>query len=228
MAEHHWPCKCSPSPQTCFCPSAHNGTTQPNAAGFPAALVTRLIGWRIVGELNALPADAPKQYATALEKFEANTVRTPDSCWYWTGQTRDGRYGLFRFRTDGYQVAHRWSYEHFVGPIPDGLTLDHLCRVTMCVNPDHLEPVTLQENILRSDNPPAQNARKTHCIHGHEFTPENTKVAKDGHRACRACSNARNRVRRSARVVCPDCGEDLALVFMARHRRSFHKEGATP
>ena len=69
-------------------------------------------------------------------------------CWDWLGGKSNG-YG--RFWVEGRLVqAHRWAYETMVGPIPEGLTLDHLCRVRYCVNPSHLEPVTLGENIRRS------------------------------------------------------------------------------
>jgi hypothetical protein len=115
-------------------------------------------------------------------------------CWLWTASTYPTGYGhsiLFRL---GY--AHRVSYRLVKGPIPEGMTLDHLCRVPLCVNPDHLEAVTHRVNVLRS--PIAQaaiNARKTHCIHGHEFSPENTYRFGNGrHRTCRACVLNRNRL----------------------------------
>ena len=76
------------------------------------------------------------------------------------------------------------------GPIPEGLTLDHLCRVRACVNPAHLEPVTLRENTLRSPSAPtAINARKTECLRGHAFTPENTWVHRS-RRCCRECKRS--------------------------------------
>jgi hypothetical protein len=86
------------------------------------------------------------------------------------------------------KAAHRLFYEQLVGPIPDGLQLDHLCRVRHCVNPDHLEPVTQTANVLRGIGPTAVNAGKTHCVHGHPFTPDNTYINKQGNRHCRACA----------------------------------------
>jgi hypothetical protein len=126
-------------------------------------------------------------------------------CWLWTASTNKG-YGKFVVSTRVHVEAHRWLYEQLVGPIGPGLQLDHLCRVTRCVNPDHLEPVTQRENMLRGDGPSAVNARKTHCIHGHAFTPENTYVPpkRPNGRDCRECMRRRaaetaRRRRRSGR-----------------------------
>ncbi|NVI88675.1 HNH endonuclease [Actinomadura sp. BRA 177] len=87
-------------------------------------------------------------------------------------------------------LAHRWAYQEFVEEIPDGLTIDHVkawgCTSRACVRPDHLQPVTNGENVLRGTAPTAINARKTHCVNGHEFTPENTRVCQ-GKRNCRTC-----------------------------------------
>jgi hypothetical protein len=90
--------------------------------------------------------------------------------------------------------AHRVTYALVKGPIPAGLQLDHLCRNTSCVNPNHLEAVTTRENTMRSTGLSALNAKKTHCLRGHEFTPENTYVKRgDGARVCRQCAAERTR-----------------------------------
>ena len=124
-----------------------------------------------------------------LERFEAKHDKGP-SCWLWTASTCSG-YGNF---WDGERKisAHRWSYEHYVGPIPEGLQIDHLCGTPLCVNPGHLEPVTHRVNNLRGiTNATAVNARKTHCKHGHEFTEANTLTRRDRNKApsrrCRTC-----------------------------------------
>lgn len=85
-------------------------------------------------------------------------------------------------------MGHRFSYEHFVGPLADGFEIDHLCRNRGCVNPAHLEAVTRLENCRRG-----AYAQKTHCKHGHEFTPDNIYWNRGKHRQCRACSTARKK-----------------------------------
>ena len=121
-------------------------------------------------------------------RFESFVMRT-DGCWHWIGHLRSG-YG--RLMVNGSFIsAHRMSYEHFVGPIPDGLEIDHLCRNRSCVNPDHLEPVTRTENIRRGTSPAARNAVKSHCPRGHEFSGENLLLRnRKNHvgRVCRACN----------------------------------------
>jgi hypothetical protein len=117
-------------------------------------------------------------------------------CWIWDRPCgRGGRYGAIR-RDWKTLSAHRFVYENYKGPIPDGLQLDHLCRVTACVNPDHLEPVTQAENIRRSNAWGGINHRKTHCSRGHTLTPDNLVQSKDGGRRCLICHNARSQRRR--------------------------------
>ena len=113
-------------------------------------------------------------------------------CWVWTGSRHPTGYGQFAAK-GGTKRSHRFAWELLVGEIPHAMTLDHICRNKPCVNPDHMEVVTAQENNLRSGSFSALNARKTHCRHGHEFTPENTYVqynkGKPGRR-CRTCQLA--------------------------------------
>lgn len=107
-------------------------------------------------------------------------VEKTGSCWLWKSTVGRNGYGYFR-TTKRNRLAHRVAYELVVGPIPDGLHLDHLCRVRHCVNPSHLEPVTPGENIRRGEP-----ANRTHCPREHEYTPENTRV-RGGKRHCLAC-----------------------------------------
>lgn len=122
-------------------------------------------------------------------------------CWIWTGCRHASGYGMLNVggRKGRLVRAHRYSYELLVGPIPDGLQLDHLCRVPACVNPDHLEPVTNRENTMRGSNFTAEKARQTHCIRGHEFDAENTYVRPNGTRLCRACGRAASAAYREKR-----------------------------
>jgi hypothetical protein len=119
-----------------------------------------------------------------------------DACWIWPWSRNHKGYGSahFRGKTTG---AHRAAYELLIGPIPDGLVIDHLCRTPACVNPSHMEPVTSRENIMRGECYAAQNARKTHCMHGHELTGENLYVRRDGKRQCIICRREISRRHRS-------------------------------
>ena len=120
-----------------------------------------------------------------LKNFSINK----NNCWIWNGYRR-GRYGsIFAYGKN--HPVHRFSYEMFVGKIPDGLTLDHLCREPFCINPNHLEPVTMRENILRGTSIVAINSQKTHCLRGHFFSQENTYIKRGGQRLCRTCHRAR-------------------------------------
>jgi HNH endonuclease len=135
-------------------------------------------------------------------------LRNPQTeCWEWTGSRNHAGYGVIWYGGSpadggrGYR-AHRVAYELFVGPIPDGLSLDHLCRVKHCVNPEHLEPVTQRENIMRSPVAVAAlQAARTHCIHGHPFAGDNLRIytrRKGVERVCRTCERGRTRTRRAA------------------------------
>jgi hypothetical protein len=109
-------------------------------------------------------------------------------CWIWRGGSfRDG-YGQFHLYERRKVQAHRYAYQLLVGPIPEGLTLDHLCRNRACVNPSHLEPVSVGENVLRGGGPSALHARAVECPHGHPYNSENTYVRYDGRRVCRICN----------------------------------------
>lgn len=131
-----------------------------------------------------------------LDRFAEKIALADQGCIEWIAGTNGVGYGSFRRQGNQKVYAHRWSYEHHVGPIPKGLHLDHLCRNTLCVNPAHLEVVTLAENVRRGFSSPAINARKTHCIKSHPFSAENTYIhPSDGSRHCRECARERDRAR---------------------------------
>jgi hypothetical protein len=129
-------------------------------------------------------------------------------CWVWTGKTNKVT-GYGRISLGGeHEYIHRASYRLHGGTLVEDMTIDHLCHNgdpdcpsdascvhRRCVNPDHLEQVPTGENSLRGNGCFAQNARKTHCSNGHEFTTENTAITKKGYRSCRACGRANSRRR---------------------------------
>lgn len=125
------------------------------------------------------------------EEFFADRYDVSDSgCWEWTSHRNGDGYGVFARRRKT-QYAHRVAYAMFVGPIPKGLTIDHLCRNRGCVNPAHLEPVTAKENVLRSPHTWGGRHRiRTHCPKGHVYDEANTILPRRGGRECLACRRA--------------------------------------
>ena len=122
-------------------------------------------------------------------------------CWLWTGAVNNAGYGQLNVIVNGkrtMRLAHRLTYSALVGPIGEGLALDHLCRVRGCCNPAHLEPVTGRENLLRSTlTVTRRNADKTHCLVGHPFDDRNTYWRPEGGRDCKTCAR-RRRLEREA------------------------------
>jgi hypothetical protein len=118
-------------------------------------------------------------------------------CLIWMGCTTNNGYGRF-----GQRLAHRFAYERYVRPIPPGLTIDHLCRNKRCVNVDHMEAVTLAENIRRRplSGTAAANAAKTRCPMGHPLSGDNLRGGQRiNNRSCKACCTQRARERKQAR-----------------------------
>lgn len=128
-------------------------------------------------------------------------VDKSEDCWIWSAGKDGNGYGvaIVGSRSDGtyrHVKAHRLSYELTVGQIPDGLQVDHLCRVRACVNPAHLEPVTQRENILRGEGASAKAARQTHCKRGHPLSGDNLMHRADANRReCLTCHRDRERSR---------------------------------
>ncbi|WP_205670220.1 HNH endonuclease signature motif containing protein [Amycolatopsis sp. CFH S0078] len=137
-----------------------------------------------------------------LTRFWPKVAKTEGGCWIWLAAKDQGGYG--KFKADRLVQAHRFSYELAKGAIPEGLQLDHLCRVRACVNPEHLEPVTIRVNLLRGETTTARRASQTHCERGHEFTPANTYRKPNGCRNCRECrrdSDRRYYARKTGRAA---------------------------
>ncbi len=149
---------------------------QPTVKGMVFAEFARAVEAQptVEGEMPRWPNENDADYIKSRIEIDAA------GCWIWQLAQR----GTSR-------MAHILSYRTFRGPVPAGLELDHLCRVRSCVNPDHLEAVTPRVNTRRSLSPAARNAVKTHCIHGHEFSLENTYLYRNM-RQCRACQKARD------------------------------------
>lgn len=129
--------------------------------------------------------------ATLEERFWDKVMipHNRDECWEWMAGTSQGYGRIFIGRICGtsiHEYAHRFSWECENGPIPEGMELDHTCTNRWCVNPAHLEPVTGAENKVR------EGQRQTKCIHGHDYTPENTYTDPNGYRRCRRCARDRS------------------------------------
>lgn len=143
-------------------------------------------------EQQTLPTVLPRHLRRRIQITETG-------CWIATGSASHGPYQSVSINNCSVLV-HRFVYEVLVGPIPAGLTIDHLCRVKWCCNPAHLEPVTIRVNVLRSDGTSAVNARRTRCKHGHPLSGDNLYVRPDGKgRQCIACQRRRERAHAAKR-----------------------------
>ncbi len=132
-------------------------------------------------------------------RINPNRTHNGTCCLEWTAHLLHG-YGRFSLASRGIgytgrnnQVgSHIWSYEYFFGEVPEGKEIDHLCRNRKCVNPDHLEAVIPIVNCYRGNSPPAQNARKLYCKHGHRLSGDNLAFKENGWRVCKTCRKQRN------------------------------------
>lgn len=134
------------------------------------------------------------QHVPAEIRFTKRIEIAPDGCWLWTGSLRAHRYAAFM--VDGKTVAaHRWSYERYVGPIPKGKQIDHMCGITRCVNPAHLRPLEPYENVRAY-----WREQRSTCRKGHSLTPENLVWRLGGTvRHCRICERGKQKRWRSAK-----------------------------
>jgi hypothetical protein len=150
-----------------------------------------------------------KRGAPVRERFMSHVQEDLESgCWLWTGARIWSGYGLFTVGKGQLRRVHRLAYEWFIGPIPDGLDVEHACHTRdetcrgrgqscphrACVNPTHLEAITHHENLLRGDTIPARHAAKTHCPQGHPYAGSNLYITPRGGRACKTCQRANNKI----------------------------------
>lgn len=141
------------------------------------------------------------QLDKTIQKFNSKYIPVPESgCWIWIGRLCRCDYAQVQI-AGVRKMAHRAAYELFVGPIPDDMDLDHVCRVRCCVNPSHLRPLTHKENILCGAGLTAKHAKKTHCIRGHPLSGPNLRFCENkNERVCRQCNKDNARAWRLARV----------------------------
>jgi HNH endonuclease len=166
--------------------------------------------------LRGMPRTKEEKYPKRSKKdrlMERITVDPISSCWLWTGRLSHNGYPRVAWRITSTHQAHRIAYEEFIGPIPAGMVLDHTChrpencpggkgcKHRRCINPVHLEPVTIRENLRRGHGPAAglraahaQRASVTHCPQGHKYTTKNTYTYQ-GCRSCKACAQVRGEKR---------------------------------
>lgn len=147
-------------------------------------------GLRPSGLVCCVQGRTMKMNDKTLARFMSKiVVNTETGCWEWTSAKSDG-YGWFGIGHAKAYRAHRESYKHFVGEIPNGLQIDHLCRVRHCVNPAHLEAVTARENVRRGRAPTQAMNQTGACANGHEAVEPNIRIRPDGSRICRVCNSA--------------------------------------
>lgn len=132
----------------------------------------------------------PGTHAPVSERIERHCIPEPNTgCWLWTGHLDKYGYGKITVGRSS-RLAHRIAYEAFIGPIPDGLTLDHRCRTPQCVNPAHMDPMPLKDNILLGRSPAALASRRDRCHLGHVYT-DGSFVFYRGVRYCLVCRRLR-------------------------------------
>lgn len=136
-------------------------------------------------------ACADNRRGSPIERFERYALKT-QTCWLWQGEVGSNGYG--RIKVKGRNIgAHRFSYQEFVGDIPDDFVVHHVCRTRNCVNPAHLQATSQSFNVLVADRSLVTLPRRTHCKRGHEMIGSNVKLSKDGKRNCRTCCRDANR-----------------------------------
>lgn len=154
------------------------------------------------GTFGLYESESITRYMAARSFTVAASASRPGlgACIEWRGSRLSNGYGAIRVRSHHNQLAHRVAFHLAYGEIPEGAVIDHLCRNRACVNPAHLEAVSNEENLRRGLGYRLRNGMDSSCIHGHEYTPENTyrNPNKPSDIRCRECARARDRKRKSA------------------------------
>lgn len=148
-------------------------------------------------------------------QFEINEKT---GCWKWLrtlNKKHEPGYG-FLHQAGERILAHRFYFERLLSCIPKGLTIDHLCKNTKCVNPSHLEPVTMKDNLLRGNSLPAINARKTHCCRGHPLSGQNIWRTIAGRRQCKMCDKIKKRKEMLKRLLSPSLPPEALKKILER------------
>lgn len=134
-----------------------------------------------------------RRFLSLRDRFDSLYVVAPNGCWIWTGTIGRGGYGRFTVNKRA-DYAHRVGYRMFVGEIPEGKELNHICRQPDCVNWRHLEPLTRRDHIMKTPGSAGRtHALQTHCRRGHPFDDANTAFTKAGSRLCKECGRVRHR-----------------------------------
>lgn len=156
------------------------------------------------------------------ERIRSSSEQNIDGCWLWLRTIQREGYGKITIRVDGKpatRLAHRVSYETFVAPIPDGLWIDHLCRVRSCVNPAHLEPVTPQQNVRRSPIHAANFRKDGKCSSGHVLSEVGTYKSGD-YDACKACGK-RNQAKSRAKRMDRQTAQTTAIAVLLEQQKAW-------
>jgi hypothetical protein len=144
---------------------------------------------------------SPPKKRPMMERFFEKVIFEPNcGCWLWEGTWSPDGYGYFHVEGRKMKVAHKFLYEREIAPVPEGMELDHLCKLRCCVNPQHLEAVTHAVNISRGQSG-SYNKNKTHCRNGHPYSGDNLRTTASGERVCRTCCRERMREHRARKAA---------------------------